>query len=37
VAEAVLRTRAAYLITSDPDDMNALIDRGTPRTVVVTV
>jgi predicted nucleic acid-binding protein len=37
VAEAALRTRAAYLITSDTDDMNALIDRGTGRTVVVTV
>jgi len=37
VAEAALRTRAAYLITSDADDMNALIDRGRGRTVVVTV
>jgi hypothetical protein len=37
VAEAALRTRAAYLITSDTDDMSALIDRGTGRTVVVTV
>jgi len=37
MAEAALRTRAAYLITSDTDDMNALIDRGTGRTVVVTV
>lgn len=37
VAEAALRTRAAYLITSDTDDMNALIERGTGRTVVVTV
>jgi hypothetical protein len=37
VAEAALRTRAAYLITSDPDDMNDLINRGTGRTVVVTV
>jgi hypothetical protein len=37
VAEAALRTRAAYLITSDNDDMNALIDRGPGRTVVVTV
>jgi hypothetical protein len=32
-----LRTRAAYLITSDTDDLNALIDRGTGRTVVATV
>jgi predicted nucleic acid-binding protein len=37
VAEAALRTRAAYLITSDADDMNALIDRGAGRTVLVTV
>ena len=37
VAEAAVRTRAAYLVTSDPDDMNALLDRGTGRTVVVTV
>jgi hypothetical protein len=37
VAEAALRTRAAYLLTSDTDDMNALIDRDTGRTVVVTV
>ena len=37
VAEAALRTRAAYLITSDTDDMTTLIDRGTGRTVVVTV
>jgi predicted nucleic acid-binding protein len=37
VAEAALRTRAAYLITSDTDDMSALVDRGTGRTVVVTV
>jgi hypothetical protein len=37
VAEAALRTRAAYLITSDTDDLSALIDRGTGRTVVVTV
>ena len=37
VAEAALRTGAAYLITSDTDDMNALIARGTGRTVVVTV
>lgn len=37
VAEAALRTTAAYLITSDTDDINALIDRGTGRTLVVTV
>jgi hypothetical protein len=37
VAEVALRTRAAYLITSDPDDMNDLINRGTGRAVVVTV
>jgi hypothetical protein len=37
VAEAAVRTRAAYLLTSDPDDMIALIHRGTGRTVVVTV
>jgi hypothetical protein len=37
VAEAALRTRASYLLNSDTDDMTALIDRGTGRTVVVTV
>jgi hypothetical protein len=37
VAEAASRTRAAYLITSDADDMNVLIDRGAGRTVIVTV
>jgi hypothetical protein len=37
VAEAALRTRAGYLITSDPDDMNDLINPGSGRTVVVTV
>ena len=37
VAEAALRTQAAYLITSDPDDVNALIGRGTGRPVVVAV
>jgi hypothetical protein len=35
VAEAAIRTRAAYLITSDPDDMRALLDKGEGRTVVV--
>ena len=37
VAEAALRTKAAYLITSDADDLTTLIGRGTWRTVVVTV
>ncbi len=37
VAEAALRTRAAYVITSDADDLSALIDRGAGRTAVVTV
>ena len=37
VVEVALRTRAAFLITSDTDDMNVLIDRGAGRTVVVTV
>jgi hypothetical protein len=37
VTEAALRTRAAYVITSDSDDLTTLIDRGTGRTVVVTV
>lgn len=37
VAEAAVRTRAAFLVTSDPDDINALVDRGTGPTVVVTV
>jgi hypothetical protein len=37
VAEAALRTRAAYVITSDAHDLNALIDRGAGRTAIVTV
>jgi hypothetical protein len=37
VAEAALRTRAAYVITSDSDDLTTLIDRGTRQTVVVTM
>jgi hypothetical protein len=37
VAEAALRTRAAFVITSDADDLNALIDPGAGRTAVVTV
>ncbi|MGI8792120.1 MAG: hypothetical protein ACR2H3_02905 [Acidimicrobiales bacterium] len=28
LAEVAVRTRAGYLITSDPADMTALIDRG---------
>jgi hypothetical protein len=37
VAEAAMRTRAAYVITSDNDDLTTLIDRGTGSTVVVPV
>ncbi len=37
VAEAALRTRAAYVITCDADNLNTLIDRGAGRTAVVTV
>lgn len=37
VAEAALRTRAAYVITSDADDLQTLIDRGAGRTAIVTV
>ena len=37
VAEAALRTRAAYVITSDAGDLSALIDRGAGQTAVVTV
>ncbi|MGI8575987.1 MAG: twitching motility protein PilT [Egibacteraceae bacterium] len=37
VAEAAVRTRAAYLITSDPDDMAALLNRGGGHAHVVTV
>jgi hypothetical protein len=37
VAEAASRTRAAYVITSDADDLQTLIDRGAGRTAVVTV
>lgn len=37
VAEAAVRTRAALLVTSDPDDMIALIDRAGGTSHVVTV
>ncbi len=37
VAEAATRSRAAYLVTSDPDDMTALIERGGGATHVVSV
>lgn len=37
VAESAARTRAAYLVTSDPDDLTALLDRGDAPTVVVPV
>lgn len=37
VAEAAVRTRAAFLVTSDPDDMTALLDRSGSTTHVVTV
>jgi len=37
VAEAAVRSRAGFLITSDPDDMAALIDRGGGATHIVTV
>lgn len=37
VAEVASRTRSAELMPSDGDEMEALIDRGTGRTVVVTV
>ena len=37
VAEAAVRTEAAYVITSDADDLLALIERGVGRTAVVTV
>ena len=37
VAEAAARTRAAFLVTSDPEDMNELLERtgGTARVVTV--
>jgi predicted nucleic acid-binding protein len=37
VAETAIRTRADYLITSDPDDMITLLDKNGGRTVVVRV
>jgi len=37
VAEAVARTRAAFLVTSDPEDMTALLERTGETTQVVTV
>jgi len=37
VAEAAVRTRATYVITSDADDLHSLIDRGAGRTTIVTV
>lgn len=37
VAEAAMRSRAAYVVTSDPDDLGALIQQGGGRAHVVTV
>lgn len=37
VAEAAARTRAQFLVTSDPDDMTALLNRAGATTHVVTV
>ena len=37
VTEAAVRTRAAFIVTSDPDDMTALLDRAGSTTHVVTV
>ena len=37
VAEAAARTRAAFLVTSDPEDMTALLERTGATTQVVTV
>ena len=37
VAEAAVRTRAAFLVTSDPDDMTTLLARAGGATQVVTV
>lgn len=37
VAEAAVRTRASFLVTSDPGDMAALLDRAASTTHVVTV
>lgn len=37
VAEAAARTRAQFLVTSDPDDLAALLDRAGATTHVVAV
>jgi hypothetical protein len=37
VAEAAIRARASYLVTSDPADLAALLDRGGGTTHVVAV
>jgi hypothetical protein len=37
VAEAAVRTGAAFLVTSDPGDMTALLNRAGSATHVVTV
>ena len=37
VVEAAARTRAAFLVTSDPGDMTALLDRAGGTAHVVTV
>ena len=37
VAEAAVRTRAAFLVTSDPHDMRALLDEARSTTHVVQV
>lgn len=37
VGEAAVRTRAAFLVTSDPRDMTALLDRAGSTTHVVAV
>lgn len=37
VAEAAVRTHAAYLVTSDVDDITTLIERGGGTTHVVSV
>ena len=37
VAEAALRTDAQYVITSDPDDLSALVERAGAQAVVIGV
>ena len=37
VADAAIRTRAPFLVTSDPDDMTTLLGRAVGTTHVVTV